>query len=814
MQTKKSKKTYSLWQTIFAITLFLWLATPTLGLAVSRDTKEFSINKTWEIYKTFANLNKDEQDAGLEVIKTMSYDQQRIFRTLCVKGGLDYNSSKQAWSEIFKNNFSYSHVLLFEKWANLSEITSAQAIQGITPITSLSYPAAQTFADWLDLDGVTPESALQMATIFNQNDNYYNQAFQAVLQVQGMDRTTAEKAIREISRFKKEQVAIIKPFTKLADMNREIFMDSLPFFKQTDPITAWNMEGMFRLQKINARESWQWITGYLALQPQIQEERFYQLKDRHKSILLEGLREGSLNLAYKINNLHAITDEEGREISRNDLKYFRGKELQKIFLKLSPETQRKYSKPFYNAIYKKHYPEAIIHLRDATAAERKHVAAILPTANVYSLMSRGGELYDSSFRDILVPELQNRVQKKYANNFISFLRETDPENQLVSSFIISLAQKGKLASFFPKNSTTQKQVLDMVVDSALKDQNSILLFSASFVQLVKVLLPEARSYFLWQMINNGTQNDAAKGRMIATILKYYLKNNPSLLNQKDKARITSFLKQRTPIDLRKYQQTPFGQWKDDRELASLSIFHPDDDGFDSFISNLNTLLNAGYRMQLSDQYSFINEGENIDKVAKTTVSMVRKSGSRKNVETLFNGMKNGNFGIVLSKKINGIKINHHMVVYNGPEQQKNIIVQFIKSGDEMIAQRGHSYWRAEQITDPLQAALEENIISRDDFLNKERFLSLGSCGGMKVYTELYELFAGNLDILATIGTGLTFINDSYNRYLFEVVAKNPDKTDWHSVMRKMRFIFKDKRGQDYIQPGSLTSILHKMMHEQ
>ncbi len=139
--------------------------------------------------------------------------------------------------------------------------------------------------------------------------------------------------------------------------------------------------------------------------------------------------------------------------------------------------------------------------------------------------------------------------------------------------------------------------------------------------------------------------------------------------------------------------------------------------------------------------------------------------------------------------------------------------RFIHSKDEMLAQRGHSYWRSEQIIEPLTKLIEENKVTESELREKQRFLSLGSCGGVKVYTTLTRLFASSVDILATIGTGLALINDPYNKMFFEIIASNPSTISWKTVAQQSSSIFQGDRGQDYLLPGSLTAILHKILDE-
>ena len=177
-------------------------------------------------------------------------------------------------------------------------------------------------------------------------------------------------------------------------------------------------------------------------------------------------------------------------------------------------------------------------------------------------------------------------------------------------------------------------------------------------------------------------------------------------------------------------------------------------------------------------------------------------------------MQHKQFSVAFVKKIRKITIRHSLYVYVGEKEQQQLLKRFLLGGDEMFAQRGHSYWRSEQITEPLEKLKQEKQISDQHLTNKQRFMSLGSCGGVKAYTRLTKMFLGHIDILATIGTGLAIINDPYNRYFFEIVAKNPSSITWKDMTDKSAFIFAGGRGSDYLQPGSLTAILHKILDEE
>jgi hypothetical protein len=60
--------------------------------------------------------------------------------------------------------------------------------------------------------------------------------------------------------------------------------------------------------------------------------------------------------------------------------------------------------------------------------------------------------------------------------------------------------------------------------------------------------------------------------------------------------------------------------------------------------------------------------------------------------------------------------------------------------------------------------------------------------------------------------GSVTINNLYNRKLFELVATNPGMTSWEEVAAKTATIFSATAGEEYLQPGSLPALLHKMTY--
>lgn len=787
------------------------MSLPALG-AKKRPLDNVSTRKTMEIYRQSLCLTEDQMDFGCEVIRGLSYNDQRIFRRICRLPGIDFAAGRRAWEVLLQLNLSYEQVLAFEEWSDLGKIDITLALQALPEISTLSYESGRAFRSYLLLPGISPRYSLKTIPLLNGLGDVNNRAVQGFMSIKDMDAVKALNGMINLAKLIDHQARAADSYARIQDMNTETMLDTLPLLRQLRQEDAWNAHSLFKQTEMTRIDAWLWIIRYFALPPLVQEAQYYRQDDEHKMSLLQSFYDGGEELIWKINNLHAITDRFGFEISEAELARQNSKQLYGRYKKLSKQIQYAYGKTFYPALSAGNRAAMRNILRKATSADRIQTSRDLSSANIYALLSQGSELYDSSFRDILVPILKKRINTNHHDDLLAFIKAIDPENMLVSSFIVSLAQKGKLTTFFPEDARAQKQILNLVAASAFNNEDSILLFSATFIHLLKVLQPNARTYLIEKMSQEADRESSTFSRLISVILQYYMQEYPELLAAPDRLLITRLIIRRGAIDLSCYQQTPFSRWKEDGRLTSVSVFHPDDDGRKSFYSNVRTLQRGGYRLSFCSQYTLdtLNADQRlrIDRLIKQT-----EKNPGQGLPQLFSAMRKNHFSVALSKKINDVTIRHAQYVYAGEKKQQGMLVRFLKGGDEMFAQRGHSYWRSEQITDPLIKAIREQTITSDDLEAKQRFFSLGSCGGVKAYTRLTRLFLGKIDILATIGTGMAIINDPYNKNFFEVVANNRASISWKAVAEQSAFIFKGGRGQDYLQPGSLTAILHKIIDE-
>jgi len=752
-----------------------------------------SADQTMAIYQNIPGLTSQQIEYGRAAIPKMNYNAQRIFRKICGLPGVTFEHAKETIDVLGRERFTYEQVQIYEAFASLSSVDIKLGMASLATIKEMGFESGRAFRSYVGMQGVTASIAIPMISMLNKMDDINCIAAQAYFAVKGMRIALAQKGMPVLMRLKNNQAKAAETYAKVPGMDPETMNDGLELLQKLYQDDAWNARCLFTNKSLSPRDAWNWLVGYFALPTNIQEAQYDKLDSRQKTVLLQGLYDGGEEVIWKINNLHAVTDANGYEISEAALNSYSMQQLQAKFNELVSSVRERYS-GFAGA----GKGQAIAMLKQATSAARMQTARDLTVANAYAVMAQGSELYDSSFREILVPVLQARIAGRNQGDLLAFLKSIDPGNRLVSDFISSCAQKGKLTVFFPTDAGKQKEILSLVASSAFQNEDSILLFSATLSHLLKVLTPEARSHLIGLMAQNSEAENAAFAKLVTVILQYYLQTYPELLGPADRTMISRLIVRHGAVNLDRYQVTPFGEWKQDGRLGSVSMFHPDDDGRQSFISNANLLLNSGYQLVPSQQYS-----------VGSAPPAVQGAG----LAALFQSMRDRRFAVAFVKKVGNVTIVHTQFVYSDMQTQMEMLKRFVHSKDEMLAQRGHSYWRSEQIIDPLTKLIEEGKVTEADLRGKQRFLSLGSCGGVKVYTNLTRLFASSVDILATIGTGLALINDPYNKMFFEIIAASPSTISWKGVAQQASSIFQGDRGQDYLLPGSLTAILHKILDE-
>jgi hypothetical protein len=756
-------------------------------------------------------LDEKQLAQAKEAIKGLSYTNMRVLRVFAGLPSITADGIMDALRRLPRAQISYDQLIILENFVALPGVDVDAAWLLLKKLGGLQYVSGRVALAISQTKNLQPGVMLALMDRLASLKEPALWAFKAYLDVPEQTADTVDKGLLLIGQMTEKQSWAAEMSNKIAGMTPELALINMRHLPKLTNTNASNARAMFQLPGMTPTASLAWITNYFLLSHENQEALFFTMNAEQQSQLLLAYAEGSEYLIWKINNLHDITDINGQELGIRFLSSCPLSTLQEIFQRLDGNIQARFQGEFSAGLSNGRGP-AIAALRRATAAARIQAAKDCTTANAYILLSRGSELYDSSFREILVPVLKDRIDSRFGGNLLAFLKTIDQKGVHVSDFIISLAQKGKLVVFFPVSVAEQEQVIDLVVRSAFRDEKSLILFSATFMTLLETIQPQTRSYLIAKMLTAIREKDSVFSKQLRVILQYYIQEYPQLVGEVDKIRIRLMMSQYGTIALDQYVKTSFGEWKMDGKLSSLSIFQSDDDGTQSFRSNCQTLMAHGYRPRLSTSFSLMATDSAQGRAAAAQLKGLLGAPAQNLGEIQEMQVR---YPLVVDwvKNVNGIEISHSVVVYHDVSHQQELLRQFLKGGHEMFVQRGHSYWRKEQLLDPLQELLKTGAVTDADLMSKQRFLSLGSCGGIRVYSELAMIFHNKVDILATVGTGKAIINDPYNQFLFELVASRSDALSWKAVSDQAAVIFKHGMGEDYLQPGSLPAILHKIMDQ-
>ncbi len=739
-----------------------------------------------------------------DTIRALSYTKMRALRAFCAIPDIDDDEAVAALEKLVFYPLNFDQVRFFEAVTDLEDISYARAWQLLELSSSLEFTAMQAVLQIPAIDGLDTATVLELVSKINALDDYGRWAAKALFAVAGIDRGAALKAVALLEKMNTAQHLSVEQSCLIEAMDTNTIMQMLPRIASLKSQDALNSVGLYSLKTMTPSQALYWLSSYFSLPETGAEQHYYSLSAEQQATLLDGFAEASEYHIRKINDLHAVTNRYGGEISTGALAAGGAETIRRLFAKLHEKARQRYAGALEQALAEgKIYP-AIEVLKQATALARKQTARDLSSANIYIVLSRGSELYDSSFRDILVPVLLSRIRTSFDGNLLNFMTRTDPGNRSVSDFIISCAQKGKLTAFFPKDSAEQRIILDLMAQSAFRNEQSLILFSATFATLLEKLEPPARSYLIDKMINTIDGSASTFALQLRVILQYYLDQHPALLAADDRRLIQELIGRYGAVDLGQYTANDFKRWKEDRSLRSLSIFQHDDDGKISYLSNSRNLLENGYKPRLSSSLNLLPTPSPVADQAKRLMA-------QRDVAALYRLSVTAPLIVEYHKMINNIELSHSVAVYQNEAAQQRLLKQYLESGMEMFAQRGHSYWREEQLLKPMRQLLESGEISHATIPALNRFMSIGSCGGIRIYSELNRLFNNSVDIFATVGTGKAMVNDPYNQRLFEIIATSGDELSWEDVVRRLTPILSDGRGSDYLQPGSLPAILHKMM---
>ncbi len=765
---------------------------------------------TRAIFRQVPCLQENQYNYHKDVIRALSYTGMRALRVFCTLPDATADKAILALDKLVFYPLSFDQVQLLEFLSDLPGTTTADGWQLLETTADFNFTAMQAVKSIRGIKALTAEKVFELLAGIKSTNESGHWALKTFFSVNGMDTISALSGLHLIAQMDQEQARAAEQGCLIGDISPASALAVLGFIRTLSDADAANSRALFAEKETTADSALFWLQHYFSQSEADKKARYQLLSEQQKATLLASFSGASPVLIRKINDLHGVTDEYGAEIGSAALASSSRSRLEKLFSRLHPEVQTRFQVPFYQSLTSSNRYEAVDVLKQATALARKLTARDLSAANIYILLSHGSELYDSSFRDILVPVLLNRINGSFGGNLLAFLLETDPLNNHVSDFIVSCAQKGKLTAFFPENADEQRKILDLIAGSAFQNEQSLILFSATFASLLEKLQPDARTYLFVKMIETIRQPESTFALQLRVILQYYDDKHTDLLSKTDRKKIAEIIQRYGRVNLAPYTTTDFRRWKQDGRLQSLSIFQHDDDGKQSYLSNSRNLLSNGYKLRLSGTISLLPENSPVLQQAQRLIDEEQQQPGS-SVSALYDLSVRHPVVFEWYKEVNGIELSHAVAVYQSESGQQQLLKQFLQNNMEMFAQRGHSYWREDQLLKPMRDLLETGQIPADTINGINRFMSIGSCGGIRVYSELNQLFNNTVDIFATVGTGKAVVNDPYNRQLFELVAFSDDTVSWEDITRKSKSIFAAGRGSDYLQPGSLPAILHKMM---
>jgi hypothetical protein len=743
-------------------------------------------------------------------LQAFSYGELRALQAISRLAGITREEILLVATRLGETPIDFDTVLLLEYFTGLPQASPAQALNLLDQLRDCDFVTARSLASLVRLKPPDGPALLPLIAMVRSFDQPGQWAAKAIFEVQDLAFADVAQAITLLTSLQARQLWAVEQLCRLAGWRGPELLRAIEAISRVTPAEARNGQALFADPSLTPSAALSWITGFLVLPGNERESRFKLLTVPEKNTLLAAYRRSAEEFIMEINNLHDITDPFGGEIGEDRLRGTHSATVEDLFARLHPAAQAPWSAAMARAIAADQGAKAITILRQATALARQATADDLTTANLYMLMAEGSELYTSSFRDILVPTLANRLRDLYQGDILAFLVAADPPRRAVSPFITNLVEKGSLARFLPQDSAGQKKMADLVAESAFEDQYRLLLFSSALPKLLQALSPEARSHLIELMLAATSRNEAVLARQLQVILQYILdKYGSRLLSSADRGKIVGLGK--PPINVSHLTRTPFRQWREDNSLKSLSVFQQDRDGQSSFLANCQALLAHGYRPSLSTTFSL----GTISPESQAELHEILESLApprHDGLTRLFRFSTKSPIILDWRKSLNNVEIAHAVAVYQGKSRQQQLLVQFLQNGCEMFAQRGHSYWRHDQLSGPLLELVTAGRVNSRELRGKQRFLSLGSCGGIKAYLELNRIFHDRVDILATVGTGRLTVNNLYNRTLFELVATRPDLLSWEEVAGATAPIFAANAGEEYLQPGSLPAILFKMAY--
>jgi len=785
------------------------------GSVQAGQLSKAAAERTREHLEKIKNITPAEIQSFNNRINNLDYTSSRAIRALMQLPDISTTDLTTIFTLPELKGISYSAVPLLEYYVQLPGATLIGAQELLHELQGVSFVIDQVLTALPSMKKATAGDSMRIIRrikMLDETDEAGLWATRALFSVKGITSDEVLDIMDRIPSLSPAQKRVAEKYFAVKTLVPSAITVLLPQLATLPETEATNLNGFLAANDTKEERVQHWLDIYFSLPTATREAIYPSLSPSDKNQLLRGLGEAAPTIAERLNNLHGISDNLGQEIGSARLARMSAGGFWQLFSRLDPVTRGHYTYSMQRALETGNRSQVVALLTRATAAARRQLARDLTMENMYVLLAHGSELFDSSFRDILVPQMIEKIRLRYHGNLLTFLVAIDPDALFVSDFLTHLAWKGCLTIFFPKEAEHQQEILSILARSALGNEESLLFFAATFTELLQTLQPQARTTLLDMLQLVAQKKGTRFARQVRVILQEYLDHHPQLLSNENRKTISAMLDHQGRIDLSPYLATPFAEWLVDGRLSSLSVFQQDDDGAASYHANGIYLLQHGYQPTLSEEYTpGPGDAKHLAEISHLLVR-IHYSGAH-NLNNLFRLAAKTPVVVRWVKQIGGVELNHFVYVYQGKSAQERLLKTFLNKGHELFAQRGHSYWRGQQLLQPLERLIERHEIPPELLTDRPRFISIGSCGGIRVFRELTSIFGDRLDLLATVGTGTSTINTPYNTRLLEIIAEHQNQQPpltWQDIARRTDNIFTTAAGGEYIRPGSLPAILYKM----
>ena len=414
-------------------------------------------------------------------------------------------------------------------------------------------------------------------------------------------------------------------------------------------------------------------------------------------------------------------------------------------------------------------------LHNDSSEDRKKPFLNANSRILYILLSYGGELYTSSFRDVIFPLFKQKVDQE---GFFNLIDKVDKDKKYYNNLIYHLSSYGLLDEIIPNDEISQQKFIKGIFDNFMsnntKDRDSLI----SLVSIIETF-SDISSSVKKNIFSYALDIYPSLKPLKSTFIAYMILENEEFVKHNFNHKISHKLKEELEI-LRPLKSGEISEilnqnenFLQNNELKTIQIFYSDDDGILSLNSFIQTVKYHKY------SFFYINENGEKVKIENPTHSKV----SSLKIKT-----------ITAEKIVNGIRILHQVRIYD--DSYESFYSENFNKNSSYISwiHRGHSY-HFDKTFNPYTGNFQRD---------KPMILILGSCGSFNNVVNLFEQSRSD-KFFATQSIGTLIINNSLILNLFESIANTKGEISWKKVNSDLeRDIFdKDRRGENYQTPYSL-----------